>query len=73
MIYPLQVEQFCLTSPHDNKSWDLFYEMIQTAEEFYQALGIPYRVVNIVSGKAHMKTLKDTKYWYSPAKVHWIY
>ena len=26
-------------------------EMIGNAEEFYQSLGIPYRVVNIVSGR----------------------
>ena len=26
-------------------------EMIGNAEEFYQSLGIPYRVVNIVSGE----------------------
>ena len=26
-------------------------EMIANAEEFYQSLGIPYRIVNIVSGK----------------------
>lgn len=29
----------------------MFDEMIGTAEEFYQALGIPYRIVNIVSGE----------------------
>lgn len=28
----------------------MFDEMISTAEGFYQALGIPYRIVNIVSG-----------------------
>ncbi len=46
----MQVEQFVLTSPHDNKSWEMFDEMIQTAEGFYQTLGIPYQIVNIVSG-----------------------
>jgi seryl-tRNA synthetase len=46
-----QVEQFCLTSPHDGKSWEMMEEMIGNAEAFNQALGIPYRVVNIVSGK----------------------
>lgn len=46
-----QVEQFCLTSPHDNKSWEMFDELIANAEEFCQALKLPYRVVNIVSGK----------------------
>lgn len=39
-------------SPHDNKSWEMFDEMIGTAEVFYQSLGIPYRIVNIVSGQS---------------------
>lgn len=30
----------------------MFDEMIGTAEEFYQSLGIPYRIVNIVSGSS---------------------
>lgn len=46
----LQIEQFVYSSPHDNKSWEMFEEMIATAEEFYQSLGIPYHIVNIVSG-----------------------
>ena len=29
----------------------MFHEMIANAEEFNQALGLPYRIVNIVSGK----------------------
>ena len=44
------MEQFCLTSPREDASWKTMDEMIGNAEEFYQALGIPYRVVNIVSG-----------------------
>lgn len=46
-----QVEQFVLTSPFENKSWEMFDEMINNAEEFNKLLGIPYRIVNIVSGK----------------------
>ena len=45
-----QVEQFVYTSPHERKSWEMFDEMIETSETFYQSLGIPYRIVNIVSG-----------------------
>ena len=44
------MEQFCITAPTDNKSWEMFDEMIGNAEAFNQSLGIPYRVVNIVSG-----------------------
>lgn len=42
-----KIEQFCVTDPE--KSWEMMEEMISTSEEFYQSLGIPYRVVNIVS------------------------
>lgn len=50
-----QIEQFVLTSPFENKSWEMFDEMINNAEEFNKLLGIPYRIVNIVSGKTLMK------------------
>ncbi|TIA69016.1 hypothetical protein E3P92_03766 [Wallemia ichthyophaga] len=43
-----KIEQFCVTSPET--SWDVFNEMVENSEEFYQSLGIPYRLVNIVSG-----------------------
>lgn len=55
-----QIEQFVYASPHDGKSWEMFDEMIGTAEEFYQSLGIPYRIVNIVSG---LYTLPSFFYW----------
>ena len=45
------MEQFVICSPHDGISWQLFDEMIASAEKFNQALGIPYRIVNIVSGR----------------------
>nr|VZI04458.1 unnamed protein product [Spirometra erinaceieuropaei] len=66
-----KVEQFCLTSPYDNHSWDMFHKMIQTAEAFYQALGLPYRIVSIVSGElnnaAAMKY--DLEGWYPGSKA----
>eukprot|EP00026_Physarum_polycephalum_P008446 Phypoly_transcript_08532.p1 GENE.Phypoly_transcript_08532~~Phypoly_transcript_08532.p1 ORF type:complete len:490 (+),score=110.25 Phypoly_transcript_08532:210-1472(+) len=43
-----KVEQFVIT--HPEKSWEMHEEMIKSSEEFYQSLGIPYRVVVIVSG-----------------------
>lgn len=43
-----KVEQFVITAP--TKSDEAFHEMIKNAEDFYQSLGIPYRVVSIVSG-----------------------
>ncbi|XP_012275912.1 serine--tRNA ligase, cytoplasmic [Orussus abietinus] len=61
-----KVEQFCLTSPHDNKSWEMMEEMIQNAEEFYQELNIPYRVINIVSGALNHAASKklDLEAWF---------
>jgi seryl-tRNA synthetase len=43
-----KVEQFVIAAP--SKSWESFNEMIDISEKFYQSLGIPYRVVSIVSG-----------------------
>jgi len=61
-----KVEQFCLTSPHDNKSWEMMDEMINNAEGFYQALNIPYRIVNIVSGALNHAAAKklDLEAWF---------
>ncbi|XP_014226753.1 serine--tRNA ligase, cytoplasmic [Trichogramma pretiosum] len=61
-----KVEQFCLTSPHDNKSWETMDEMISNAEEFYQDLNIPYRIVNIVSGALNNAAAKklDLEAWF---------
>ena len=53
-----QIEQFCITSPHDGESWKMFDEMIGNAEQFCQALDIPYRVVNIVSGELNNAAAK---------------
>nr|XP_023018858.1 serine--tRNA ligase, cytoplasmic [Leptinotarsa decemlineata] len=61
-----KVEQFCLTSPFDNKSWEMMDEMIGNAEEFYKSLEIPYRVVNIVSGALNHAAAKklDLEAWF---------
>ncbi|GAA6107060.1 serine--tRNA ligase, cytoplasmic isoform X1 [Tachysurus ichikawai] len=41
-------------------------EMITTAEDFYQSLGIPYRIVNIVSGSLNHAASKklDLEAWF---------
>ncbi|KAL2712419.1 hypothetical protein V1478_017942 [Vespula squamosa] len=61
-----KVEQFCLTSPYDNKSWEIMEEMISNAEEFYKELEIPYRIVNIVSGALNHAASKklDLEAWF---------
>ncbi|XP_051825125.1 serine--tRNA ligase, cytoplasmic-like [Antechinus flavipes] len=69
-IFPVhqfeKIEQFVYASPHDNKSWEMFDEMISTAEEFHQALGIPYHIVNIVSGSLNHAASKklDLEAWF---------
>jgi seryl-tRNA synthetase len=59
-----KVEQFCLTEPE--KSWEMFDEMIRTSEEFYQSLGLSYRVVAIVSGALNNAAAKkyDLEAWF---------
>lgn len=43
-----KVEQFVFCKPED--SWREHEGLIANAEEFFQSLGIPYRVVNVCSG-----------------------
>lgn len=43
-----KVEQFCVTDAAT--SFDMMENMINISKEFYESLGISYRVVNIVSG-----------------------
>ena len=43
-----KIEQFCITAP--DKSREMMEEMINICKEFYNSLGISYRVVSIVSG-----------------------
>ena len=55
-----------LCSPHDGASWKIMEEMLGNAKEFCQALGIPYRVVNIVSGALNNAAAKklDIEAWF---------
>lgn len=59
-----KVEQFVLCNPE--KSWEMFDEMFKNAEDFYQSLGIPYRVVAIVSGAFNQAAAKkyDLEAWF---------
>jgi len=61
-----KVEQFVICSPHDGKSWEMLDEMTSNAEEFYQALNIPYRIVGIVSGALNHAAAKklDLEAWF---------
>jgi len=59
-----KVEQFCITAP--DKSWEMFDAMIGNSEAFYQSLGLPYRVVGIVSGALNLAAAQkfDLEAWF---------
>ena len=47
-------------------------EMIKNSEEFYQSLGLPYRLVNIVSGALNNAAAKkyDLEAWFPSSKTY---
>ncbi|KAI9623516.1 hypothetical protein KEM48_009411 [Puccinia striiformis f. sp. tritici PST-130] len=49
-----------------SKSWEMFEEMVQNSEDFYQSLGIGYRLVSIVSGALNNAAAKkqDLEAWF---------
>ncbi|KAJ6244466.1 seryl-tRNA synthetase [Anaeramoeba flamelloides] len=61
-----KVEQFVITSPYNDESWNMQETMIANSEEFYQSLGLPYRVVNIVSGELNDAAARkfDLEAWF---------
>jgi len=61
-----KVEQFVLTSPHDDESWKMLDHMIDNAENYCKLLGIPYRVVAICSGALNNAAAKkfDLEAWF---------
>ncbi|XP_009784692.1 serine--tRNA ligase-like [Nicotiana tabacum] len=67
-----KVEQFCLTSPNGNDSWDMHEEMIKNSEEFFQLLKIPYQIVSIVSGALNDAAAKkyDLEGWYPASSTY---
>ncbi|CAG9463890.1 unnamed protein product [Pedinophyceae sp. YPF-701] len=66
-----KVEQFVVCSSENNQSWEIMEEMISNAEEFYQALNIPYQVVNIVSGELNNAAAKkyDLEAWFPASET----
>ncbi len=59
-----KIEQFVITEV--DKSWEMHDKMLTISEEFYQTLGIPYRVVSIVSGALNNAAAKkyDLEGWF---------
>ncbi|MBN2095723.1 MAG: serine--tRNA ligase [Candidatus Aenigmarchaeota archaeon] len=64
-----KVEQFILCKPED--SWKLHEELIANAEKIYQALELPYRIVNIASGDMNDNAAKkyDLEAWFPAQKT----
>ena len=52
-----KIIQFCFTKPED--SWQMHETMISIAEKYYASLGLPYRVLNIVSGRLSNAVAKE--------------
>ena len=59
-----KVEQFVICKPEE--SWDMHEYMIKNSREFYESLGLPYHVVNIVSGALNNAAAKkyDLEGWF---------
>jgi seryl-tRNA synthetase len=66
-----KVEQFVFSRPED--SWKIHEELIKNAEEIFQELEIPYRVVNICTGDLGIVAAKkyDIELW-SPRQGKYI-
>ncbi|KAK9919796.1 hypothetical protein M0R45_028373 [Rubus argutus] len=67
-----KVEQFCMTSPNGQDSWEMHEEMIKNSEEFYQMLNLPYHVVSIVSGALNDAAAKkyDLEGWFPASQTY---
>ena len=66
-----KVEQFVAVSPDGDESWQEMERMIGNSEAFYQSLGLPYQVVNIVSGELNDAAAKkyDLEAWFPSSKT----
>ncbi|KAL6560642.1 hypothetical protein OROGR_004201 [Orobanche gracilis] len=67
-----KVEQFCMTSPNGNDSWEMHEEMLKNSEDFYRLLNIPYQVVSIVSGALNDAAAKkyDLEGWFPASNTY---
>ncbi|CAN6163003.1 unnamed protein product [Urochloa humidicola] len=67
-----KVEQFCITAPDGDASWEMHEEMIKNAEDFYAELGVACRVVNVVSGALNDAAAKkyDLEGWFPAAGTY---
>jgi len=69
------VEQFCIASPNDNESWEIFEEMIKNSEEFYQQVLvlIMFLLVAAVKMVANITSIKMSMLFRVQIFVHLFY
>lgn len=67
-----KIEQFCLTTDDLEVSQKEQKRMLQAAKDFYESLGIPYRVVCLVSGELNDAAIKkyDLEGWFPGQKTY---
>ncbi|XP_062210236.1 serine--tRNA ligase-like [Phragmites australis] len=67
-----KIEQFCVTGPNGNDSWEMHEEMLKNSEDFYKEIGLPYQVVSIVSGALNDAAAKkyDLEAWFPASKTY---
>jgi len=67
-----KIEQFVITSPFNNLSWDAHELLLSNSELFYQSLNLPYRVVNIVSSSLNNAAAKkyDLEGWFPASQTY---
>ncbi|KAK8941052.1 hypothetical protein KSP39_PZI010757 [Platanthera zijinensis] len=67
-----QIVQFGITSPNENKSWEMHEEMLLNSEKFYQELNLPYQVVSAVSGALNNAEAKryNLEGWFPSSKTY---
>lgn len=65
-----KVEQFIFCKP--DQSWEMHEELISNAEEIYQSLEIPYRIINIASGDLNDNAAKkyDLEAWFPASETY---
>jgi seryl-tRNA synthetase len=65
-----KVEQFVIC--HPDESWAIHEQMVRVAEEFYQSLGLAYRVINIVSKELNAAAAKkyDVEAWFPARQIY---
>jgi seryl-tRNA synthetase len=61
-----KIEQFVICEDNQETSDKFQKQMLEIAEEFYQSLEIPYRIVNIVSGELNNAAIRkyDLEGWF---------